>query len=106
MARRLFFVKKQFTATRRAACRRRLFKPSQTLWSEVNQVGSVIEFECDNIAFEVESKVFLSCCVVDEPVNIEQKQEFFDLADKFRDAAEPREVECLGDVLGRMVFGG
>ena len=35
-----------------------------------------------------------------------KQQEFFALAQRFRDATDPREVKRLGDQLGRMVFGG
>jgi hypothetical protein len=32
-------------------------------------------------------------------------QEFFDLADRFRNSTDPAEVERLGEEMGRMVFG-
>ncbi len=35
-----------------------------------------------------------------------KQQEFFELAGKFRNAADPEEAKRLGDKLGRMVFGG
>jgi hypothetical protein len=35
-----------------------------------------------------------------------KRQEFFDLAERFRATTDPKEVEHLGDELGRMVFGG
>lgn len=35
-----------------------------------------------------------------------KQEEFFHLAERFRAATDPREVERLGDELGRMVFGG
>ncbi len=35
-----------------------------------------------------------------------KQQRFFDLAERFRGAADPEEVKRLGDELGRMVFGG
>jgi predicted DNA-binding ribbon-helix-helix protein len=35
-----------------------------------------------------------------------KQQEFFALAERFRDATEPAEVKRLGDELGRMIFGG
>ncbi|MGA3242339.1 MAG: hypothetical protein ABSG03_39325 [Bryobacteraceae bacterium] len=34
-----------------------------------------------------------------------KQQEFFDLAERFRNAADPAEVERLGDPMGRTVFG-
>ena len=34
-----------------------------------------------------------------------KQQEFLDLAERFRSAIDPEEVERLGDQLGRMVFG-
>lgn len=34
-----------------------------------------------------------------------KQQEFFALAERFRSAADPKEVKRLGDQLGRMVFG-
>jgi hypothetical protein len=35
-----------------------------------------------------------------------KQQEFFELAERFRDASDPKEIKRLGDRLGRMVFGG
>ena len=36
----------------------------------------------------------------------ERKQlEFFELAERFRSAADPEEVRLLGDEMGRLVFG-
>jgi hypothetical protein len=34
-----------------------------------------------------------------------KQQEFFELAERFRNATDPEEVQRLGDQLGRMVFG-
>ena len=34
-----------------------------------------------------------------------KQQEFFELAERFRNASDPEEVKRLGDALGRMVFG-
>jgi hypothetical protein len=34
-----------------------------------------------------------------------KQQEFFELAERFRNATDPEEVKRLGDALGRMVFG-
>jgi hypothetical protein len=34
-----------------------------------------------------------------------KQQEFFELAERFRNATDPEEVKRLGDELGRMVFG-
>jgi len=34
-----------------------------------------------------------------------RQQEFFELAEKFRNAEDPEEAKRLGDKLGRMVFG-
>ncbi len=34
-----------------------------------------------------------------------RQQEFFDLAERFRAASDPKEVQRLGDQIGRMVFG-
>lgn len=35
-----------------------------------------------------------------------KQQEFFELAERFRSATDPKDVKRLGDELGRMVFGG
>jgi hypothetical protein len=35
-----------------------------------------------------------------------KQQEFFDLAERFRRATDPKEVSRLGEQMGRMVFGG
>jgi hypothetical protein len=35
-----------------------------------------------------------------------RQQEFFELAERFRNATDPEEAKRLGDELGRMVFGG
>jgi len=35
-----------------------------------------------------------------------KQREFFDLAERFRRATDPEEVERLGDQMGRMVFSG
>jgi hypothetical protein len=35
-----------------------------------------------------------------------KQQEFFALAERFRSATDKKEIERLGDELGRMVFGG
>ncbi len=35
-----------------------------------------------------------------------KEQEFFELAERFRNATDPEEIKRLGDQMGRMVFGG
>ena len=35
-----------------------------------------------------------------------KQREFFDLAERFRNATDPDEAKRLGDQMGRMVFGG
>ena len=35
-----------------------------------------------------------------------KQQEFFELAERFRNTADVKEAKRLGDQLGRMVFGG
>ncbi|MBY0508131.1 MAG: hypothetical protein K2X03_29730 [Bryobacteraceae bacterium] len=35
-----------------------------------------------------------------------KQQDFFELAERFREAKDPDSVKRLGDELGRMVFGG
>ena len=35
----------------------------------------------------------------------QKQQEFFDLAERFRNASDPKEAKRLGDQMGRMVFG-
>ena len=37
---------------------------------------------------------------------LRKQQEFFDLAERFRNEADPDAAKRLGDQLGRMVFGG
>src|SRR6266849_6680644 len=34
-----------------------------------------------------------------------KQRDFFDLAERFRNASDPEEVKRLGDQMGRMVFG-
>jgi hypothetical protein len=34
------------------------------------------------------------------------QREFFDLAERFRSATGHEEIQTLGDLMGRMVFGG
>ena len=34
-----------------------------------------------------------------------RQQAFFQLAERFRNASDPREVKRLGDEIGRMIFG-
>ena len=34
-----------------------------------------------------------------------KEQQFFELAQRFREATDPKEVKRLGDELGRMIFG-
>jgi len=34
-----------------------------------------------------------------------KQQEFFELAERFRNATDPEEAKRLGDALGRMIFG-
>jgi hypothetical protein len=40
-----------------------------------------------------------------EPIEKGKHREFFDLAERFRAAANPEDVRRLGDQMGRMVFG-
>ncbi len=35
-----------------------------------------------------------------------KRQEFFELAERFRNTTDPEEVKHLGDQMGRMIFGG
>lgn len=35
-----------------------------------------------------------------------KQQEFFELAERFRNTTDPEEAKRLGDALGQMVFGG
>jgi len=35
-----------------------------------------------------------------------KQQEFFDLAERFRNETDPQEAKRLGDQLGRLAFGG
>jgi len=46
--------------------------------------------------------------LIENGIEAEQRkqQEFFELAERFRSATDPKEVKRLGDELGRMVFGG
>jgi len=36
---------------------------------------------------------------------VEKQKEFFDLAERFRGATDPKEVKRLGEQMGRIVFG-
>ena len=46
--------------------------------------------------------------LIENGIEAEQRkqQEFFDLAERFRNEADPDAAKRLGDQLGRMVFGG
>jgi hypothetical protein len=45
--------------------------------------------------------------LIENGIEAEQRkqQEFFELAERFRNATDPEEAKRLGDALGRMVFG-
>jgi hypothetical protein len=45
--------------------------------------------------------------LVEQGIEAQTKKEkaFFELAEKFRSASDPREIQKLGDELGQMVFG-
>ena len=45
--------------------------------------------------------------LVEEGLETQKRKEkaFFELAERFRSATEPRDIEQLGEELGRMVFG-
>lgn len=45
--------------------------------------------------------------LVEEGIEAQKRKEkaFFELAERFRAAADPKEVEQLGEQLGQMVFG-
>jgi len=45
---------------------------------------------------------------MENPADLQARKEqsFFDLAERFRSATDPNDVQRLGDELGRMVFGG
>jgi hypothetical protein len=46
--------------------------------------------------------------LIENGVNAEKQkqQQFFALAERFRNEQDPEAANCLGDELGRMVFGG
>lgn len=46
--------------------------------------------------------------LLEEGMEAQKQKErvFFELAERFRAAEDPKEVERLGDQLGKMVFGG
>jgi hypothetical protein len=45
--------------------------------------------------------------LIENGIEVERRkqQEFFDLAERFRSATDPKDVKRLGDEMGRMVFG-
>jgi predicted transcriptional regulator len=45
--------------------------------------------------------------LIENGIEAEQRkqQDFFELAEQFRGATDPKEVKRLGDKLGRMIFG-
>ncbi len=45
--------------------------------------------------------------LVEEGIEAQRKKEkaFFDLAERFRSASDPKEIQKLGEELGQMVFG-
>jgi hypothetical protein len=46
--------------------------------------------------------------VIENGIQAEKRkqQEFFELAERFRSATDPKEAKRLGDELGRIAFGG
>ena len=46
--------------------------------------------------------------LLEEGIEVHKRKEktFYDLAERFRSATDPKEAERLGNELGRMVFGG
>ena len=46
--------------------------------------------------------------LIENGIKVEQRrqQEFFDLAERFRNETDPEAAKRLGDQLGQMVFGG
>ena len=56
---------------------------------------------------QVSANVIHDRLIEDMSETEKQKQrEFFDLAERFRNATDSQEVKRLGDQMGRMVFGG
>jgi len=45
--------------------------------------------------------------LVEEGIELKKQKEkaFFELAERFRTATDPKEIQQLGDELGKMVFG-
>lgn len=45
--------------------------------------------------------------LIENGIEAEKKkqQEFFELAERFRSASDPKEAKRLGDQMGRMIFG-
>ena len=52
------------------------------------------------------SRMLLELIEIGMEAEKRKQQEFFDLAERFRNASDPEEVKRLGDQMGRMVFGG
>ncbi|HYL38459.1 MAG TPA: hypothetical protein VEV17_21255 [Bryobacteraceae bacterium] len=46
--------------------------------------------------------------LIENGLEVQQRkqQQFFDLAERFRAASDPKQAKRLGDELGRLVFGG
>jgi hypothetical protein len=45
--------------------------------------------------------------LIETGIEVDQRkqQEFFEVAERFRSATDPKEVKRLGEQMGRMVFG-
>ena len=51
------------------------------------------------------NRVLVSLIEIGIKAEKQREKEFFELAERFRNATDPKEIKRLGDQMGRMIFG-
>jgi hypothetical protein len=90
-------VYNQFMKTKGKSVRQSVSLPAKTV-AQVRNLAKTRRLSSNRMLVEL----------IENGIEAEKRkqQEFFELAERFRNASDPQEVKRLGDELGRMVFGG